>query len=469
MEPYSPFDKAITELNPSDLSVLAEVHEGWYVEYKREAIPPRGLAKAIAAFANSHGGWLILGVEDRESEDSSARTFPGLDDIDVQNTLQHLRQGLNERVSPVPHFDSVVLRGPCDEISLTQYRSIVLVHVPESHNAPHVDRDGRLYTRVADSSEPKPLTDRYLMEQLWHRTDRARQLVEQWVDRDLECSEGETEVPFLRLMFSPDLWHKRHRMSGLSRTELQTAFAARYPGEIIVPLDAIYPTGNGFIARQYRDNDPRRYTLTLHVYDDFSCDAIVPLSQYVGDATALQEALGSYYHLGDRFVQMLQDQSFLAEENPVHLGVVDLNVLLYALIGVTRQYRAVLRLAGVVPEFYFKAQVLHCWRKVAFIDAVQILKRFADFGIPTMMSNRINTPPGDTPESFILLRNEESQESGADRRDTGVTSQALTMFLETVRAFGITGILPKKGEPDDGAMMEIAAAGGRAMGSNLAN
>ena len=37
---------------------------------------------------------------------------------------------------------------------------MVVVEIPQSRAAPHVHKDGRIYRRVADASEPKPETDR---------------------------------------------------------------------------------------------------------------------------------------------------------------------------------------------------------------------------------------------------------------------------------------------------------------------
>ena len=75
---YSPFDKPIGELDASDLKVLRTVNEGWYVEYKRECPSSSSLAKAISSFANTHGGWLFLGVAEKAKEDTTAGAFPGI-------------------------------------------------------------------------------------------------------------------------------------------------------------------------------------------------------------------------------------------------------------------------------------------------------------------------------------------------------------------------------------------------------
>ena len=81
MQTYSPFDKPIKDLNPHDLTVLKTVNEGWYVEYKREMVNPMALAKAISAFANTYGGWLFLGIQERSTRGWS-RTLSSMSDQD---------------------------------------------------------------------------------------------------------------------------------------------------------------------------------------------------------------------------------------------------------------------------------------------------------------------------------------------------------------------------------------------------
>jgi ATP-dependent DNA helicase RecG len=48
-----------------DLFVLLQQHEGKTLEFKRDLSSPEGLLRTIAAFANTAGGVLLIGVEDR--------------------------------------------------------------------------------------------------------------------------------------------------------------------------------------------------------------------------------------------------------------------------------------------------------------------------------------------------------------------------------------------------------------------
>ena len=85
MTAYTPFDKELKSLSVEDLECLTEASEGWYIEYKREAVNAGAIAKSISAFANTYGGWLFLGIEEKSREHPVAGAFPGIarDSLDV--------------------------------------------------------------------------------------------------------------------------------------------------------------------------------------------------------------------------------------------------------------------------------------------------------------------------------------------------------------------------------------------------
>ena len=60
----SVFDKQLEQLNEDDLRQLQKegVEEGVLLDYKSDWIENKKLAKAVASFANTHGGHLVIGV-----------------------------------------------------------------------------------------------------------------------------------------------------------------------------------------------------------------------------------------------------------------------------------------------------------------------------------------------------------------------------------------------------------------------
>jgi predicted HTH transcriptional regulator len=79
-----------------DLIALLQRPEGKALEFKRDLSSPDGVLKTIAAFANTAGGTLLIGVEDRPRH---VRGVP--DALDVEERLANLvSDGIRPRLMP---------------------------------------------------------------------------------------------------------------------------------------------------------------------------------------------------------------------------------------------------------------------------------------------------------------------------------------------------------------------------------
>lgn len=134
-------DIRIDTLSVPDLERLISVGEPGGVEFK-VAVPSKeeGLAPTFAAFANTTGGWLLLGVDD----DGRVQGFetPG-----TAQPSDWLRDHLLARIDPLPAFRARMLTSGTTRV--------LVVHIPESPSAPHVlKRTGVVYERSSGSSRP---------------------------------------------------------------------------------------------------------------------------------------------------------------------------------------------------------------------------------------------------------------------------------------------------------------------------
>src|SRR3990172_10795902 len=75
-----------------DLVELLKRPEGKTLEFKRDLSAPEGALKTIVAFANTAGGTLLLGVEDRSRHVRGVR-----DPLDLEERLAYL---ISDRVVP---------------------------------------------------------------------------------------------------------------------------------------------------------------------------------------------------------------------------------------------------------------------------------------------------------------------------------------------------------------------------------
>ena len=57
----------ISEMGPSDLRNLIQRGEGSFLEFKKTIPKPEKIAREISAFANTHGGTILIGVDDQKN------------------------------------------------------------------------------------------------------------------------------------------------------------------------------------------------------------------------------------------------------------------------------------------------------------------------------------------------------------------------------------------------------------------
>jgi hypothetical protein len=134
-------DIRIDSIGDPELSRLIAAGEPGGVEFK--VIVPKkdeGLAPTFAAFANSRGGWLLLGVDDD-------RRVCGFDVPGNAQAHDWLRDHLQAKIDPLPEFrTAAVTRGPA---------TVTVVRIPQSAATPHVlKRTGVVYERSSGSSRP---------------------------------------------------------------------------------------------------------------------------------------------------------------------------------------------------------------------------------------------------------------------------------------------------------------------------
>lgn len=137
----------LTYLDIEDLVNVRKEREGYNLDFKKEIGNPdkakKELAKDISAFANSSGGYLIIGID-------NVYTICGTDKL-IQNKPfdEWINQVLNSNVEPhIFYFDPKIIEIPNSE------KIIVVIHIPESTKKPHIVTELNNYNiRINDSSK----------------------------------------------------------------------------------------------------------------------------------------------------------------------------------------------------------------------------------------------------------------------------------------------------------------------------
>lgn len=445
---YSPFETSLDSLAAADLERLRDVAEGWFIEYKRELSKSADIAKSISALANTYGGWVFYGVEEKSRDEPVAGSFPGIDASVADAALQRIRQAVAQHMDPASHYEARTVRG--DGTTLPTDRVVVCVRVPKSLSAPHVHSTGRIYRRVGDGSEPKPETDRHLLEQLFRRADDLRRYFADWVGRDPEFSEGESDTPYIRLLMIADPWGDEEPWLDTTVAELKPLFEQASGLVGSTPFDTLYTSSRGYVARQARNNNPHNLGLTWRFRESLVSDVYIPLNMYEETPGGLAQRLHGYEQ-ADRFARILMDHGY---ENA---RVVDLSFLFGVLIGVIEIQRRLLAAAGWTKPWFVKVRLLNSWRTLPFLDVDVVLDTLERDGLPVHLDGTDTAPAGTDPETFV----EVGPMDGTGDEQARILLQAMVVMDPIAKAFGLATPLERELNPP--MYQRLQAAGARAM------
>ncbi|MFD2783946.1 RNA-binding domain-containing protein [Hymenobacter rubripertinctus] len=137
-----------------DLLELIRQGEGERLEFKQRTTRPTRMARTLSSLANTHGGRVLVGVEDN-GRITGVR--------DVEEELYQLREAARHYIDPPLEFTY-------QEMEAGEGRVVLVVTVPESAHKPHraqiADGDWRAYVRVRDQSvQTSQLTEKALERQ----------------------------------------------------------------------------------------------------------------------------------------------------------------------------------------------------------------------------------------------------------------------------------------------------------------
>ena len=167
----------INWMEQNNLSLLPHQELDW-VEYKgRKSIDltlginennvKNLLSKAISAFANTGGGYLVLGIND----DTFSIDDGGIDvHIKENGTRAWLEDILPTLCDPsLKSFNVIEKTGRDLDENIIDGRAIYIIDIPDSDSAPHQAHDNKYYGRIGGKS--RPLSHKFILDILNRRVD----------------------------------------------------------------------------------------------------------------------------------------------------------------------------------------------------------------------------------------------------------------------------------------------------------
>ena len=129
-----------------DIASVIRHGETSRVQFKLSFTSQKEIAREIAAFANSHGGIIIFGVEDKTG------SVAGLNYDEIQTISRELGNAANEQVKPSLYIST--------EVKDVEGRMVLICSIPEGRSKPYKDIGGTIWIkqgadkrRVTENSE----------------------------------------------------------------------------------------------------------------------------------------------------------------------------------------------------------------------------------------------------------------------------------------------------------------------------
>ncbi len=155
--------------------------EGYQIDYKKE-LPKKGLAKHFAAFSNSRGGVIIIGVE--EDTSGKPKTFDGI--VFDSKIADKIHQYATS-VDPRPLYDLHVTNEVNGKV-------FILVRIYEGDRTPYyAQNEASIFVRTGNITDPIDLASPEAVELLVGKKDKARLARELSIKRANEVYDAAVE------------------------------------------------------------------------------------------------------------------------------------------------------------------------------------------------------------------------------------------------------------------------------------
>lgn len=394
---FNPFDKDIHEnLEQTDINTLIEkeVSEGYFVEYKQDFPSKEKIAKSIASFANTYGGWFIVGIKTNE------RHLPvevlGYNSSSLPDAITFIRQMVTALITPTPLFIPQVIR-------LDTGRDVLAVFVPKGQHTPFICWNGVIYRRNHESSEPVSEMNRYSLDQLIERGKEYESQIKAFcVDTRGRCK-GEMELPSLAVYLIPtplgtcrcnDIMDGsfdvlRKYLSSTKECYNVTDFdGSSILKEISIPFDTALTSFNSIILRQANNNR------NISHYNPLECEIFrngcAKLLSYIPTTRSLGEARSGSYDTEDM-------RSTIDEASLPYIGfadsfrLIEMPILLSMLAWFIEFHNKIYDKCWYY-NLEYRIEFNNMWRVIPFSDIPEWKKHVLEFGLPIINKSKISIP-----------------------------------------------------------------------------
>lgn len=159
-------DKQWDKLRLRDVEVLLEQDddETFFFEYKNDDVSPKKIVEEISAFANTYGGYILLGIDDNKNISGCTKW-----------NEQRIHATIHDCLTPLPIFD-------VKKFVTKEKEKIFVIRIEQGDIPPYITNNGKIYERVSSGSFP--IKDSTKLTQLFYRKEEQYKKIENKISID---------------------------------------------------------------------------------------------------------------------------------------------------------------------------------------------------------------------------------------------------------------------------------------------
>ncbi|MCW4017380.1 MAG: ATP-binding protein [Candidatus Bathyarchaeota archaeon] len=370
---YNPFDEKIENLKLQDIKALREkqVTEGFYIEYKSTFTTTLKIARSIASFANTHGGWYFIGIESDQS--NLPTTFPGFDLKEHPKPLEHIRDIIKDNIDPFPIYYSKL-------IEVETGKAIVVLEIPESDEPPHITKDGRIYRRNSAGSDPVAENNRYVIDGLYEKANNIDKKIERFCCRQIAISRGEEKNSWMEVYLMPyplnrmeiDSFFKtkfiddlKVKMNGVTKIE----FSANAHLSASIPFNCTSASYSSVIFRQANTGGLAHMGLTFELYRNGNAKIIIPYQSIPSGNTQSKSPAW------EKMISCLKDEDIRL------FTIIDGFKALSIFVCLLQHYIDIIKSQNWKGKILLAYRLENTWRTILFFNSNNMIEHIEKYGV----------------------------------------------------------------------------------------
>jgi hypothetical protein len=308
---------------------------------------------------------------------------------------------VKHHIDPVPIFFPLV-------ITLDTGHLVLTVYVPDKQETPFITKDGRIYRRTHDSSDPVPETSRYALDQLVERGKEVSKRFARFSKDERTFSKAE-EDGWLKIYISPYPFGLIEHPRVVSTSVIETLLEAskkliqiplldkpEFPISGKIEFNAAYPTPNSIVLRHVDIQNESFNSLAIELDRFGRAKIFIPLQQIQlkdYDLSSLRSRL-VYQQIFNRIKAQPDQRS-------TYLHFFDISKAWLGIATLVNYYLDWLGKSNTLTDFQVALELDEVWRYVPFYDLDEWGQHVEQFGLPVLMRNYVRFPEEEGKGQFI--------------------------------------------------------------------